>query len=398
MMPESEPEKESGVQPDVGPQEPAEIDRPEIHLLHHGRRIRPELSRFLSCLEQLSERFRFVLHAESDSAFGQVVRERGIEVFEYPVPAAYRLGALVQWRAQISARIEPRGRLVMALSSAVGVSGARIARRLRLPFLWRLEDDSRMSPRHAVLRRLSRGYLASASAILEQAGIPAGHPYSRVVPHAMTPEDLDVAFDPKGHETVTVGMHGAFENRAGHHLFLAMARAVAKQRPRTQFLIAGDIGIDTARRRRSYADLLGHLVRQWGLEGRVHFVVPRVLREFVDQLDLFVVPATRDGSGFPATLAMARGIPVLGTRVGPLPELIESGDNGWLVPPRDPRALIQACRFLTGSPDIAGQIGARGQVTIRNASALRSVSERLGDVFDEFLAGSIAAIPGPESS
>lgn len=359
---------------------------PEIHVLHHGRNLRPDHPSWITCLKRASDRYRFIVHAEKGGAFALLGVARGFETHEYRVPSAWRPRALRAFRDAIAERVGPEGRLVLTISSAIGWTAAKVARRFRLPHLWRLEDDCRRNLRHALLRRVAHGYLASSRAVLEQAGIPAGHPFARVVPHGITARNFELDRPPVvSTPMVTVGMYGGFETRAGHHLFLEMARAVAKKRPNTQFLVAGEIGPDAGKRGRQYADLLGDLVRGWGLEGRVHFVMPPLLRDFVDRLDLFVVPATRDGASYPATFAMARGVPVLATRVGPFPELIRSGECGWLVPPKDVRALIQACRFLTGNPHIARRLGARGRRSVERAHTLEDVSQKMCAVFDEFL-------------
>ena len=51
------------------------------------------------------------------------------------------------------------------------------------------------------------------------------------------------------------------------------------------------------------------------------------------------MPSRAEGLGSAALLAMAHGVPVVATRVGGLPEIVEDGRTGWLVPADSPAAL-----------------------------------------------------------
>jgi glycosyltransferase involved in cell wall biosynthesis len=77
--------------------------------------------------------------------------------------------------------------------------------------------------------------------------------------------------------------------------------------------------------------------------GRVRFLGPvENLPEFFAALDLYIMPSRAEGLGSSALLAMAHGVPVVATRVGGLPEVVEDERTGWLVPPDSPVALANA--------------------------------------------------------
>ena len=59
------------------------------------------------------------------------------------------------------------------------------------------------------------------------------------------------------------------------------------------------------------------------------------------KIGLLVMPSRHEGLPMAALEAMARGIPVLASRVGALDQLLDSGINGWLVAPGDHDALAQ---------------------------------------------------------
>ncbi|MGB6836275.1 MAG: glycosyltransferase family 4 protein, partial [Dehalococcoidia bacterium] len=90
--------------------------------------------------------------------------------------------------------------------------------------------------------------------------------------------------------------------------------------------------------------LAPRLVREFGLSSRVAFsgrVRREELVELYNRATLVVCPSLYEGFGLPAAEAMACGTPVLATTGGALPEVVEHGRTGWLVPPADSRALAE---------------------------------------------------------
>lgn len=82
--------------------------------------------------------------------------------------------------------------------------------------------------------------------------------------------------------------------------------------------------------------------------------VPRIMRG----LDLFVLPSRAEGISNTLLEAMASGLPVVATRVGGNPELMEEGESGILVPPMDPPAMAAAIGRYYSSRDTAKRHGA----------------------------------------
>jgi glycosyltransferase involved in cell wall biosynthesis len=107
-------------------------------------------------------------------------------------------------------------------------------------------------------------------------------------------------------------------------------------------------------------------------------------REVIEAADVVVLPSvvTKSGmmDGIPVALmeAMACGVPVISTRVSGIPELVQDGRTGLLVPPKDARALADALERLHRDPDLARRLAERGREhvlerfnLVRNARALR---------------------------
>lgn len=69
---------------------------------------------------------------------------------------------------------------------------------------------------------------------------------------------------------------------------------------------------------------------------------PSVVRTHLQTNDIFCVPSRREALGVANIEALAAGIPVVATNVGGIPEVMDDGNNGWLVPPNNPAALAEA--------------------------------------------------------
>ena len=120
----------------------------------------------------------------------------------------------------------------------------------------------------------------------------------------------------------------------GHTDLVHAAAEVCRDFPRARFLLVGD-GCECAR--------LEDLTRRLDLEANVLFLgkrndVPRILA----CCDVFVSSSRAEGLPNSVLEAMAAGIPVVATRVGGTPEIVQDGCSGLLVDPRDSGALARA--------------------------------------------------------
>jgi len=132
---------------------------------------------------------------------------------------------------------------------------------------------------------------------------------------------------------------------------------------------------------------LEHRSNEADLAGRVHLLgwrqdFPRILRA----LDAFCLPSRQEG--FPNAIldAMAAEVPVIATRVGGIPEIVVSGQNGLLLEPRDPVALRAALMQVLEHPDLANSLAREGRRTVNEFTADRMVERTLA-VYHDVLAG-----------
>ena len=128
--------------------------------------------------------------------------------------------------------------------------------------------------------------------------------------------------------------------------------------------------------------------RALGLEDIVHFPgyvgqPERVLEE----TDLMVLPSHTEGLPNAALEALAMEVPVLATRVGGTPEVIEQGVTGRLVPARSPRALADALVEFLGDPEPWKKMAVRGRELVEAEFNFETRTRRLEVIYAELVGG-----------
>ncbi len=153
--------------------------------------------------------------------------------------------------------------------------------------------------------------------------------------------------------------------------FLEAAAVLAERFPKARFLVVG-YGISETYRKELEA--YTHRLR---LGGRVVFTgfrldVPQILAEVA----VSVLPSLSEGLSNALLESMAAGVPVVATRVGGNPEIVEEGVTGLLVPPRDSGALARAVGAILEDTELASRLGRAGRERVtRYFSVERMVRE-----------------------
>jgi len=106
-------------------------------------------------------------------------------------------------------------------------------------------------------------------------------------------------------------------------------------------------------------------------------------------LDCFVLPSLNEGMGRALIEAMAAGLPVVASRVGGIPSLIEDGKNGLLVPAGDSLALAGALRRLLDDPTWAHELGTRAMCSIGTSYGIPAMVEAIESSYREAAAGHV---------
>jgi glycosyltransferase involved in cell wall biosynthesis len=111
------------------------------------------------------------------------------------------------------------------------------------------------------------------------------------------------------------------------------------------------------------------------------FVARNKIPYYLNIADVFVLPSLHEGFGIVLIEAMACGIPVVGSRVDGIVDIIEDGKNGFLVPPRDPKSLASAIERLLKDEDLRERLGEEGLRKVRKEFTWELVFKRVKEIY-----------------
>ncbi len=159
-------------------------------------------------------------------------------------------------------------------------------------------------------------------------------------------------------EAAVVGTVSSLTPHKGHEYLIQAASLVLDTLPPVKFLIVGD---GPLRKR------LEEQAKELNIHSSVIFTGKRKdIPEILSLLDVFVLPShTREGLGIAIIEAMAAERPVVATDIGGIPEVVDDGETGVLVPPEDTEALSKAIITLLQDPPRAKTMGEKGRTRIK---------------------------------
>ena len=159
----------------------------------------------------------------------------------------------------------------------------------------------------------------------------------------------------------------------GHSVLIEAAREICASCPDVYFALVGD---GTLRPE------LERCVRETGLQDRFHFLGRRKdVPEILACADIFAFPSLAEGLPNSVLEAAAAGVPVVATRVGGIPEIIENGVTGLLVEPRDTQALIAALLQYLKSPSYAAMLARASRQRVLSNFSFDSAVAHLIDLY-----------------
>jgi glycosyltransferase involved in cell wall biosynthesis len=209
---------------------------------------------------------------------------------------------------------------------------------------------------------------------------------------------LPMGINPAKYQDVTLSEKKDRE-RAGH-IILSVARLidlkgivylieampdVISQYPDTTLIIIGD-GPEQDSLKKRAMDL--------GIETKVKFlgiINPDDLPPYYHSADVFVLPSinkagSTEALGVVLLEAMASGCPVIGSNVGGIPDIITDGENGFLVPEKNPELIADRIIQILSDPELQEKFRKNGLTRIRKSFSWDKIADDFSQIFDLVLA------------
>jgi len=292
---------------------------------------------------------------------------------EMDLSAAWRLSrAIKQLRPDIVHAHDPHGVAMAALALSMStqpkraklVAARRVDFRLKGNALsrWKYDQVDRfICASDAIREILLADGVAASRAVTVHEGIDLGH--VAAAPPAALHEEFWLP-----HGSPIVGNVAALVPHKGQRHFVEAAALVVREVPDARFVIAGEGELRPT---------LEHLIKHLNLEKHVILAGfrPDVL-SLHKAFDVFVMSSLTEGLGTSLLDAMACGRPIVATTAGGMPEVVQDGKTGILVPPRNDRAMADAIITLLKDPALRDRMGSAG---LARANARFSAERMVAD-------------------
>ena len=205
-----------------------------------------------------------------------------------------------------------------------------------------------------------------------------------VIPNPISPALLQQALEqPRVEPANPVVLYtGRIELNKGSLELLRSIDRVASKFPEVEYVMAGgrhnsidDRSLEGALGRngtRNHVRLLGHVPWQQ-------------LADCYRRAGVFVMPSYYETFGISVIEAMAFGLPVVATNVGGLPEVVEDGITGILVPPGDSEALAAAIMRLLRDPQLSARLGQAGRERVQFEFTIDRIVSQTLDVYQSVI-------------
>ena len=169
-----------------------------------------------------------------------------------------------------------------------------------------------------------------------------------------------------------IGCVGRFFKNKGHRFLFEAVRDVVAAHPELRILLLGD----------GDREMIDALIAENGLEGHVVKAGHRRdVQACMAAMDLMVHPSLSESFGQVVVEAMAVGTPVIVTSVGGVPEIVDDGRTGLVVPPSDSKSLHSALVRMLSEGEFRERLGREGKASVREKFAVSKFVERNWEMY-----------------
>jgi glycosyltransferase involved in cell wall biosynthesis len=206
--------------------------------------------------------------------------------------------------------------------------------------------------------------------------------HNAVMPFVLPPQEEvervrgDLAIDCEDAVILAVGR---LSHEKGHADLIRAAAALTKMpgAPRFRIVLVGD-GPER--------EPLARLASQLGIEKRITFAgFQRDTSPYYAMATLVAVPSHSEGSPNVVLEAMAAGLPVVANRVGGVPEILDDGVTGILVPARDPEAMATAIVRVLSNAELRASLGAAARCRAESSHTPEAYRRALVEFYQKTL-------------
>lgn len=381
-----------------------------ILYLDHTARFSGAQGCLLGLLEHLDRScYAPVLACPRDGPLVEQAEAIGVPVETLSLPTVtFRDGPLrvAQWMLRntllsqrLAALVRRRGiGLIHANSVRAGLAAALAARWTRTPLVWHVRDLLPEGLRSRVVRRLAAfgagrvicisqavaaRFATSDDLRRKTAVVYDGVDLQRFAPD---PGSAAQAREALGFAEAypVIALVGQIIQWKGQREFVLAAARVAQAYPGARFLVVGEAVFRT-HLTVPYKEEVVRLASELGLGDRIRFTgFCDDVRPFIAAADILALASWEEPLGVVQLEAMALGKPVVATNGGGVPEIVEEGVTGLLVPPHDPEAMARAISGMAADPERLRRMGAAGRRRVeslfgldRHARAVETVYQGL---------------------
>lgn len=194
--------------------------------------------------------------------------------------------------------------------------------------------------------------------------------------------NLIIDLDIKG--KVVVAMVAQLRPRKGCEYFIKAMPGIIEKNKDVKFLIVGDAEFVEGK---DYLSELKSMAEELGIENYVVFTGFREdVLKIMQTIDILVLPSLF-GEGLPLTLleAMAHNIPIVATNTEGNNELVIEGENGFLVPPENEKAITDKVCQLTNNKELRIRMGKNGRQRVETTFNIQQMINKYEEVYEELI-------------
>jgi len=178
-----------------------------------------------------------------------------------------------------------------------------------------------------------------------------------------------------------IGTVGRLSQEKGLIYFLQAAKTILRQYPKTVFLIVGDGPL-----RKDLERISAEFAKSCCSKSAIIFTGIRIdMPALYSIMDVFVLPSLTEGLPMALLEAMAAKKPVVATKVGAVPKVIQDGHSGYLVEPGDEEGLTKAITGLLENPQRAFKMAENAYEIVRKHFSSHGMAEKYEQVYREVL-------------